>query len=157
VSPRWPGTRDTIRPRNAHLRRLLLASYVFAPLVAALNAQALFLHWRPGHSLEALVTMGLAAGLAATLLLLASWLPTPRFAARGDLDRQRYAWGNDLMPGGKAVANTWQGQCLSSDHGEDGYRGWPGRTRTETKRAQPLQANLSKGEGAARVRERAFR
>ena len=61
---RGPG--DTIRPRNAHLRRLLLASYVFTPLVAALNAQALFLHWPPGHSPEALVAMGLAATLLLT-------------------------------------------------------------------------------------------
>jgi formylglycine-generating enzyme len=45
------------------------------------------------------------------------------FAARGGLDRNRYSWGNELTPGGKAVANTWQGQFPARDHGEDGYLG----------------------------------
>jgi formylglycine-generating enzyme required for sulfatase activity len=45
------------------------------------------------------------------------------FAARGGLDRNRYPWGNDLSPGGKAVANTWQGRFPATDRGEDGYLG----------------------------------
>jgi formylglycine-generating enzyme len=43
------------------------------------------------------------------------------FAARGGLDRQRFAWGNELTPAGKAVANTWQGVFPASDRGDDGY------------------------------------
>jgi formylglycine-generating enzyme len=45
------------------------------------------------------------------------------FAARGGLDRNRYPWGNELTPDGKAVANTWQGRFPTRDHGDDGYRG----------------------------------
>ncbi len=45
------------------------------------------------------------------------------FAARGGLDRNRYPWGNELMPDGKAVANIWQGRFPARDAGEDGYRG----------------------------------
>lgn len=45
------------------------------------------------------------------------------FAARGGLDRNRYPWGNELTPDGKAVANTWQGRFPTRDRGEDGYRG----------------------------------
>ena len=45
------------------------------------------------------------------------------FAARGGLDRNRYPWGNELTPGGKAVANTWQGRFPATDRGEDGYLG----------------------------------
>lgn len=47
------------------------------------------------------------------------------FAARGGLDRNRYPWGNELTPRGKAVANTWQGRFPTRDQGEDGYRGTP--------------------------------
>ena len=31
------------------------------------------------------------------------------FAARGGMDQATYAWGNEFMPGGKIMANTWHG------------------------------------------------
>jgi formylglycine-generating enzyme required for sulfatase activity len=53
-------------------------------------------------------------------------LPTEaefEFAARGGLDRNLYPWGNDLKPGNRLVANTWQGQFPAADSREDGYAG----------------------------------
>jgi formylglycine-generating enzyme required for sulfatase activity len=53
-------------------------------------------------------------------------LPTEaefEFPSRGGLDRKRYAWGDELMPGGKHMANTFQGHFPGTNRAEDGYPG----------------------------------
>jgi formylglycine-generating enzyme required for sulfatase activity len=45
------------------------------------------------------------------------------FAARGGLDGADYPWGNELFPGGKPMANFWQGEFPWQNLCQDGYEG----------------------------------
>ncbi len=53
-------------------------------------------------------------------------LPTEaefEYAARGGKHDEKFAWGNDLYPGGKQMANAWQGMFPFEDDGKDGFKG----------------------------------
>jgi formylglycine-generating enzyme required for sulfatase activity len=43
-------------------------------------------------------------------------------AARGGLDGAEFAWGDELTPGGRHRANTWQGAFPLQNLAEDGFR-----------------------------------
>ena len=53
-------------------------------------------------------------------------LPTEaewEFAQRGGLSGKLFAWGDEFKPGGKYMANTYQGVFPVKDTGEDGFAG----------------------------------
>src|SRR4029078_4994027 len=43
------------------------------------------------------------------------------FAARGGLEAAAYVWGDDYMPGGKPIANTWEGAFPRQNLLDDRY------------------------------------
>jgi formylglycine-generating enzyme len=53
-------------------------------------------------------------------------LPTEaewEYSARGGLDGAEFAWGDELNPGGRWMANTWQGDFPVENTAADGYVG----------------------------------
>ena len=89
-------------------------------------------NWRhplgPGSSIAGLEEHPVVHVTAGDAMAFAAWegksLPTEaewEFAARGGLDAAEYAWGDELMPDGRLMANTWQGEFPWYNCQEDGY------------------------------------
>ena len=69
-------------------------------------------------------------------------LPTEaewEFAARGGLDGAEFAWGDELSPDGRHLANTWQGAFPWRNFASDGYDGTCAGAELSRQRLRPLR------------------
>ena len=127
---------------GAPAENLVAGSTVFTPTLAPVVLNDHYQWWRyqkganwrhpqgPGSGLKSRDRYPVVQVAYEDAAAYAKWagkrLPTEaewEFAARGGLSGKLYAWGDELHPAGKAMANTYQGRFPVHDTGEDGYAG----------------------------------
>jgi len=116
------------------------ASAVFSPPTAVFNRNDAYVWWSyvqgadwrhpkgPARSIEGLAKHPVVHIGYEDAVAYAQWagkeLPSEaefEFAARGGLDGKPYVWGDELHPGGRMMANTWQGEFPWENACDDGY------------------------------------
>ena len=121
---------------------LVAGSTVFTPTTNAVPLDDYYQWWRyvhganwrhptgPGSDLKGRGNYPVLQVAYADAAAYAKWagkrLPTEaewEFAARGGLTGKTFFWGDELKPGGKWMANIYEGQFPVRDTGEDGFAG----------------------------------
>ena len=141
VAERTPRAEDF---PDAPLKNLVAGSTVFTPTAGPVPLKNHYLWWRYQHGANWRHPLGPDSDLRGQekypvvhiayddALAYCQWagkrLPTEaewEFAARGGLEQKLYAWGNELKPDGKWMANIYQGKfpVQGGDTGDDGFAG----------------------------------
>lgn len=127
---------------TAPLENLVAGSTVFTPTKKPVPLNNMFQWWRyqtgadwrhpegPESSIKGREGYPVVQIAYPDAVAYAKWagkrLPTEaewEFAARGGRSGDSYAWGNELKPDGKWMANIYEGMFPVKDSGEDGYVG----------------------------------
>ncbi len=127
---------------TAPAANLVAGSTVFTPTAKVVPLNNMFAWWRYQHGANWRHPEGPKSNIVGRgnypvvqiaypdALAYAKWagkrLPTEaefEFAARGGLTGKTYGWGNELKPGGKWMANLYQGKFPVKDSGADGFIG----------------------------------
>jgi formylglycine-generating enzyme required for sulfatase activity len=137
VAEQVPNAKDY---PGASPEKLVAGSVVFAPPGTAVALNNLYqwwdfvkgANWRhpqgPQSDLSGRLNHPVVQVAYDDVVAYCSWtdgrLPTEaefEYAARGGMERKRYAWGDEFRPSGKFMANTFQGHFPDNNTAEDGY------------------------------------
>ena len=137
VAEQVPNAKDY---PGASPEKLVAGSVVFAPPGPAVALNNLYqgwdfvkgANWRhpegPQSDLSGRLNHPVVQVAYDDVVAYCSWtdgrLPTEaefEYAARGGMERKRYAWGDEFRPSGKFMANTFQGHFPDNNTAEDGY------------------------------------
>ena len=144
LKPDWEELKKQVPPGTPKPEEsvLVAGSLIFSPpaYAVSLNDYSQWWSWQkgtnwrhpegPGSSIEDKENFPVVHVSYDDAVAYCKWagkrLPTEaewEFASRGGREGQRFSWGDDFNPGGRFMANTFQGVFPSTNSSDDGFSG----------------------------------